>query len=438
MTLRLVSRLFPAGTLALMCAFLPLQAEAAVAFGTIGTAAVGSTSLVIPYPASIAAGDLLVMTMVNTYPTNAPVLPIGWQAVTNGQGYGGVGANSGNDSGFEYTTVFVRVADGTETGSVTVNIPSGNCAIGAIARYTKGSGKYWDLAASNGSDGLGNTAWSITAAANPGITTGDLMVAVSGENSDGANNRSYSAEAMAATGATFGTAAELLDTRTTTGGQCALAVSDHPVSSGTASVAPQFTMTLAGSITGNGGTGSTVFLRLRETTNPSSSITVSVPTTVTGSVSVVGAVAKGSGTFVIDHPLDPKNKLLYHSFVESPDAMNIYDGIVQLDNSGKATVQLPDYFLALNKDFQYLLTAIGQAMPGLYISREVHRRWWLFGPIEFSISGGVPNGNVSWQVTGVRHDPFIVDNPIIPVVEKGPNALIDIGKYLCPECYVQK
>jgi hypothetical protein len=77
-------------------------------------------------------------------------------------------------------------------------------------------------------------------------------------------------------------------------------------------------------------------------------------------------------------------------------------------------------------------------MPGLYISREVHRRWWLFGPIEFSISGGVPNGNVSWQVTGVRHDPFIVDNPIIPVVEKGPNALIDIGKYLCPECYVQK
>jgi hypothetical protein len=181
--------------------------------------------------------------------------------------------------------------------------------------------------------------------------------------------------------------------------------------------------------------GVTVFVRLRETTNPSPTVTITDSTTVTGSISVAGAVAKGSGTFVIDHPLDPKNKLLYHSFVESPDAVNVYDGIAQLDEAGKATVQLPDYFLALNKDFQYLLTAVGQAMPGLYISGEVHRRWWLFGPIEFSVAGGSPGGKVSWQVTGVRHDPYILAHPIVPVVEKGPNAPVDKGAYLCPECY---
>jgi hypothetical protein len=51
------------------------------------------------------------------------------------------------------------------------------------------------------------------------------------------------------------------------------------------------------------------------------------------------------------------------------------------------------------------------------------------------IAGGAPNGKVSWQVTGVRHDPFILDNPIIPEVEKGPRQIIDKGEYVCDECY---
>jgi hypothetical protein len=159
--------------------------------------------------------------------------------------------------------------------------------------------------------------------------------------------------------------------------------------------------------------------------------------TVTGQASVVGALSKGSGTFVIDHPLDPKNKLLYHSFVESPDVLNIYDGIASLDSSGKATIALPGYFLALNKDFQYLATAIGQPMPNLHLSSEVRRRFFFFGKIVLSIAGGAPNGRVSWQVTGIRHDPFILANPIVPEVEKGPNELVDKGKYLFPEFYAK-
>jgi hypothetical protein len=47
--------------------------------------------------------------------------------------------------------------------------------------------------------------------------------------------------------------------------------------------------------------------------------------------------------FKIDHPLDPENKYLSHSFVESPDMMNIYNGNVVTDASGYATVTLPDY-----------------------------------------------------------------------------------------------
>jgi len=167
-------------------------------------------------------------------------------------------------------------------------------------------------------------------------------------------------------------------------------------------------------------------------------VTITETSNVTGLASVLGALSKGSGTFVIDHPLDPKNKLLYHSFVESPDVKNLYDGIAQLDEKGEAIIELPSYFLALNKDFRYLGTPIGGPMPELYLSKEVHRKYLnLLGAISIRISGGTPNGRVSWQVTGIRHDRFIEAHPIIPEVEKGPDELVDKGEYVCKECYAQ-
>src|SRR5262249_48563045 len=78
-----------------------------------------------------------------------------------------------------------------------------------------------------------------------------------------------------------------------------------------------------------------------------------------GDVQIGGNLSKGGGSFKIDHPLDPENKYLYHSFVESPDMKNIYDGTVTTDESGEATITLPGYFEALNRDFRYQLTVIG-------------------------------------------------------------------------------
>ena len=167
-------------------------------------------------------------------------------------------------------------------------------------------------------------------------------------------------------------------------------------------------------------------------------VTITENSSITGLASVVGALSKGSGTFVIDHPLDPKNKLLFHSFVESPDVKNIYDGIATLDENGEALIELPSYFLALNKDFRYLATPVGQPMPDLHLSKEVRKRYLnLAGDPVLRISGGVPNGKISWQVTGIRHDVFIQMNPIIPEVEKGPDQLVDKGEYICEECYAR-
>src|SRR5262249_61136694 len=46
-----------------------------------------------------------------------------------------------------------------------------------------------------------------------------------------------------------------------------------------------------------------------------------------GDVSISGNLSKGGGSFKIDHPLDPENKYLYHSFVESPDMKNIHEHV---------------------------------------------------------------------------------------------------------------
>src|ERR687889_778344 len=90
-----------------------------------------------------------------------------------------------------------------------------------------------------------------------------------------------------------------------------------------------------------------------------------------GKVKITGNLEKGGGSFKIDHPLDPANKYLCHSFVESPDMKNVYDGVIVLDNKGKAEIELPDWFGILNKDFRYQLTAIGAPGPNLYIAEEI-------------------------------------------------------------------
>jgi hypothetical protein len=131
-----------------------------------------------------------------------------------------------------------------------------------------------------------------------------------------------------------------------------------------------------------------------------------------GDVNITGSLSKGSGTFKIDDPIDPANKYLYHSFVESPDMMNIYNGNVTTDAKGIAEVTLPAYFDALNKDFRYQLTTIGTFAQAI-IKEEVKGN-------HFTIQTNQPNVKVSWQVTGVRKDKFAEANRVKVEVEKEP------------------
>jgi len=132
-----------------------------------------------------------------------------------------------------------------------------------------------------------------------------------------------------------------------------------------------------------------------------------------------------SGAFTrIDHPLDPENKYLQHALIESSEMLNVYSGNAVLNDRGEAVVELPDWFQAVNRDLRYQLTCIGGYAP-VYIAEKVADN-------RFRIAGGVPGLEVSWQVTGVRSDPYAETSRQPVELDK---RLEERGYYRHPKAY---
>jgi trimeric autotransporter adhesin len=144
----------------------------------------------------------------------------------------------------------------------------------------------------------------------------------------------------------------------------------------------------------------------------------------TGDVNVTGTMSAAVKSFKIDHPLDPQNKYLVHASIESSEMVNIYSGNVTTDAEGNATVQMPKWFGALNTDFRYQLTPIGQFAQAI-IASEISNN-------QFTIRTDKPNVKVSWQVTGVRQDAYAKAHPLL--VEQAKEAGLK-GHYLNPEAF---
>jgi len=137
--------------------------------------------------------------------------------------------------------------------------------------------------------------------------------------------------------------------------------------------------------------------------------------------------ASGTKSFVIDHPLDPENKILKHFSVESNEILNVYRGVEILDLNGRANVELPSYFSAINRNFSYLLTPIGSSAPNLYIENEINNG-------VFTIAGGSPGLRVSWCVYAERNDLYLQENPDKRDVEISKTA-INFERYVNPDLY---
>lgn len=145
-----------------------------------------------------------------------------------------------------------------------------------------------------------------------------------------------------------------------------------------------------------------------------------------GNVYVAGNFSSATKSFKIDHPLDPENKVLVHSCVESDQRMNIYKGHATTNAQGEAWVQLPDYFEALNADIEYHLTVMGQFAQAI-VGQEVANN-------RFLIRTDKPNIKVSWQVLGVRQDAYAKAHPM-KVEEDKPEE--ERGTYLNPKEFGQ-
>jgi hypothetical protein len=106
--------------------------------------------------------------------------------------------------------------------------------------------------------------------------------------------------------------------------------------------------------------------------------------------------------------------------------MNIYNGNVTTDGRGYATVTLPEYFEALNRDFRYQLTVVdGESFAMVRVSRKISDN-------TFQIASSVPGVEVSWQVTGIRKDAWAEKNRIPNTVEKPAG---EKGTLLHPEAF---
>jgi len=129
----------------------------------------------------------------------------------------------------------------------------------------------------------------------------------------------------------------------------------------------------------------------------------------TGNVFVNGALSKNSGSFKIPHPLPSKNSThaLVHSFIEGPQADNIYRGVVDLVD-GTATINI-DTVSGMTEGTYVLLNT----NTSCFTSNETN-----WDAVKGSVSGNILTINcqnssstatVSWLVIGERHDQHMKD-----------------------------
>lgn len=253
----------------------PQAANAAITYqsaGAVTYSGATGTAISVACPASISAGNLLVM-IIGQKPSSAnsgtATTPSGWTAVSGGSltGAGGYGTTLGADTGNTNVYSFYRVADGTESSNlVSVALGTNNIAWGQMYRFSSSTTVDWSVAATTGSDTSGDASVSIAMSSNPGVTAGDYIVGGMVIPTDVTTPSQFSAEALSQTSVTFGTVSEIAEADTSTGNQIGGFTFSAPVSSGTGSANPTVTATAGGTLTNVRGPG--IFIRVRETATP--------------------------------------------------------------------------------------------------------------------------------------------------------------------------
>ncbi len=230
--------------------------------GAIAYSAASGSTVAPAYPASIAAGNLLVL-VVGQKPTTANgggvTTPAGWTLVGSLTGAGGYADTLGADTGNTNLYVFTRPAAGGESGSLSVALSDNNVAWAFIARISA-TIQSWLVAAVTASDISGGSV--SLAFGNPGISAGDLLLWAMCIPTDVTTPSQFSAHAISAAGATFGTVTEIAEADSGNGNDIGGFAARAVVSTGAATAGPTVTATAGGTTTNVRGPG--ILIRIRE------------------------------------------------------------------------------------------------------------------------------------------------------------------------------
>jgi hypothetical protein len=251
-----------------------------ISFQTAGAVAAGTTSAAVPHPTGIVAGNLLLLFCSYKY-NDIFATPAGWTKMGAG-GIGICGAGPGIDTGAAGIIVFFKIAVGGETGNLTVTNTSGNVLLCRMFRYSYATAtKDMALIIGNGEDSAaGSNQWftALTGwrsangsvpltGADVSVAANDVVVAASGINAD---TYTYTSQVFSMAGITTGTVVERQDSGTASGQDCALVITEHPITAGANSNDSfSYTMT-SSSFTANNPCGGTVVVRMREVDKVSS------------------------------------------------------------------------------------------------------------------------------------------------------------------------
>lgn len=254
--------------------YMTQSAEAAITYqsaGTIAYSAANGTSVDAAYPAAISAGDLLVMIIgmkPSTANSGSADTPTGWVALAQLTGAGNFGTTLTADQGNTNIFSFYKVADGTESGTVSVTLTTNNVSWAQIYRYSKSTGE-WQVAAATGADTTtttGANGLNIPFNTNPGVTAGDQILGGHVVPTDSTTPAAFSAHALSQTGiSAWGAITEIGEPDTTNGNDLGGVSITAAVNTGTATGNPTWTATVGGSSTAaTRHKGAGVFIRMRE------------------------------------------------------------------------------------------------------------------------------------------------------------------------------
>ncbi|MEK7657880.1 MAG: hypothetical protein AAB366_01655 [Patescibacteria group bacterium] len=244
------------------------EAQAAASIRATGTYVNGTANLTPVIPAGAVAGDMMLLAYGTKPYNDAPTITAGWTSI--GSATDGTVA-AGTDVGSMQTRIYYKEHDGSETNPTVTNTTN-NVSGAVIIVFQKGATETWATpVGAGGGDNSAGTGFSVTAASDPGITIGDMIVGYAAIRSDAGTQTGIG---ITATGATIGafTESPAADLATTAGGDMAMSGGYSLVTAGTASAAPVYASTLAASHT-----GSAFIVRLRPIPNASPTLTVTQP-----------------------------------------------------------------------------------------------------------------------------------------------------------------